>query len=148
MARVAVIPVLLLLALLSGCGSSDDDPPPAPEADSSPASVYIERGYVPYTVENPDGTLSCDSSVLSSLLVQDGTVSVDGTLVTTTWDESTVTVMFDGPAFAEVAIVNGQVATVLRDTAKTVGFKMDFGAGGDWNSVAPADEVVVCGGGM
>jgi hypothetical protein len=146
MARVAVIPVLLLLALLTGCGGSNDDPAPESEAEPRPSSVYIERGFIPATMTTANGSLACGEGVLASELVQDGTVSVDGTLVTATWDETTVTVMFDGPGFAQSIVVNDKYGAVLVENAQSTGFVMDFGT--DWKPAAPAKKFVLCGGGM
>lgn len=145
MARVAAVLALLLLPVLAACGSSGDNKPAPGPDNSKPVTVYIERGFVPSTVQNADGTLACDPRVLSSPLVQDGTVDVEGTHVTTKWDQTTVTVTFDGQAFADAVVVNGKFAATLKDSARSDGFVMKFGS--DWKEAAPAKTIVLCGGG-
>lgn len=98
MARVAAI----IIAFLVGVGlivfyTTKDDDKKVDAAPTEPAKVYPERG-VTNGVNGEDIGLVCDTSAVASIKLADdkGTVSHNGTLITSTWDEDSVLITFDG----------------------------------------------------
>jgi hypothetical protein len=141
MARVAAIALAVIFGIM-GCSGQNDKPD---GEDSAPVPVYIETGYVPYTVSNDDGTITCDTNVVASAeLVRDGTVTVNGTPVTTEWAEEMITVTFDGTIDIQVIIVNDQFAALPQPGVSERGFTLDLK--GDFAQASPVEKLVVCGG--
>lgn len=126
---------------------------------TSPVAVYPERGYtVGVSRSKEDKSLKCgdiELTDLASIVLADsgGTVSHNGTLITTAYTKDTVTVTFKGDVPYVSGIVTsaegGQVSFNIPDEVQgknSPGIVLN--ASTDFKEVSPIKTVTLCGGGM
>ncbi len=141
-ASSAVIAAIIITTAigLTACGADVYTPP----------RVYPERGFTSGVEVAPDGTLQCRADQATVLLVRDGSVSHNGQVVKTVWDDVSITVSWGGTLEQTSGFATGhygQTPFLIPESVRKEGeMRIDFLE--DFKEIAPAISVTLCGGGM
>lgn len=131
---------------------NEDNGPKAEAAPSEPVQVYPERGAPPNIVKT-DKSVACDNKTVASIVLADdeGTVSHNGTLITSTWDAESVLITFEG----DVPYASGYVVGARSSEPFTIpsiaqgknspGIALDTT---DFSKSGQFLDIYLCGGGM
>lgn len=149
---MACVAVIIIVVALWFTFFNEDDQPKAAAAPTEPVKVYPERGATPDMVKT-NKSVACDTAKVASVVLADdeGTVSHNGTLITSQWDEDSVLITFEGDAPFTSGYVVGARSTEpflipgVAQGKNSPGLALDTT---DFSKSGQFLDIYLCGGGM